>query len=544
MSGGVRVRCTLALFFLAIVACRPGVVGPASDGGGVAGPTDGGAVASDGGPSGTADGGAPSSYTDFPAAPVIDGTAPASSPSLFAGDGDGSGGPCLLEPEPGSLIPRNWLRPRFRLQPASGQNLFEIRLRVDNQASDLVVYTDRTTWTMPHEMWLGLTQHSAGRAIRMTVRGAVFDGTRLTSRPAVGADGDITIAPVTAAGQVVYWTTSNGTALKGFAMGEEIAREVLRPPQAGTHCVGCHTSTPDGRYAAFSASNDPRNGVPSNIGHRSVDGQASAPSYISTAAQALLARVPQHTPTYSKSHWSAGDRIVLTMLPVNDRWEVLWTDLEATSQQRGVGWGVLNRTGDSGHAASANFSHDGSRIVYVSSPNVVAGTFTQGQGDLYMIPFNNRQGGAATKLAGASDPTFNEYYPAFSPDDRLVAFNGVPNDQTAYNNAAAELFVVPSEGGTAVRLRANDPPACSGRSSPGVTNSWPKWSPAAVEEGGKTYYFLTFSSTRNEGGKPQIFATTVVVEGSEIQTYPALYLWNQPAEEANHTAAWDVFRIR
>ena len=37
--------------------------------------------------------------------------------------------------------------------------------------------------------------------------------------------------------------------------------------------------------------------------------------------------------------------------------------------------------------------------------------------------------------------------------------------------------------------------------------------------------------------------TAVVVEGGNITTYPALYLWNQPAAEANHTPAWDVFAI-
>jgi hypothetical protein len=35
----------------------------------------------------------------------------------------------------------------------------------------------------------------------------------------------------------------------------------------------------------------------------------------------------------------------------------------------------------------------------------------------------------------------------------------------------------------------------------------------------------------------------LVVENGAIKTYQALYLWNQPANESNHTAAWDVFKI-
>ena len=51
---------------------------------------------------------------DFPAAPIID-KAAASAPTLFGPAGSGAmDGPCLIEPQVGSLIPRNFLRPRFR----------------------------------------------------------------------------------------------------------------------------------------------------------------------------------------------------------------------------------------------------------------------------------------------------------------------------------------------------------------------------------------------------------------------------------------------
>ena len=41
------------------------------------------------------------------------------------------------------------------------------------------------------------------------------------------------------------------------------------------------------------------------------------------------------------------------------------------------------------------------------------------------VPFNDGRGGAAAPLAGAADPMFEEYYPAFSPDDQLVAYTRV-----------------------------------------------------------------------------------------------------------------------
>jgi hypothetical protein len=112
-----------------------------------------------------------------------------------------------------------------------------------------------------------------------------------------------------------------------------------------------------------------------------------------------------------------------------------------------------------------------------------------------------------------------------------------------YDAPKAEVFVLPAEGGTPQRIAANDPPACSGKASPGVTNSWPKWAPEAKTVNGKTYYWLIFSSKRGAGSNPQLYVTGVVAEGDTLTTYPALYLWNQPEAENNHTPAWDVFEI-
>jgi hypothetical protein len=146
-------------------------------------------------------------------------------------------------------------------------------------------------------------------------------------------------------------------------------------------------------------------------------------------------------------------------------------------------------------------------------------------------------------IPGASTTEFNEYYPTIAPDDELIAFNRVVSGTSSYNASSAEVFVIPAAGGSPVRIAANDPPACSGRTSPGVTNSWPKWAPSAQSSGGRTFYWMTFSSTRGPGGNPQLYVTPVVDEGGTLRTYPALYLWNQPPAENNHTPAWDDFDI-
>lgn len=485
-------------------------------------------------------------FDDFPVEPIIDGTAPPNAADLF-GDptsGSPSGGPCLVEPEVGTLFPNNWLRPRFSWVPTGTENLFELRLSTANEVNALRVYTTATTWTMPSAIWAGLATHIVDAPITVTVRGATFDGTTLTAGPELGSAGDIAIAPAQAPGAIVYWTTSGGTGLRGFRIGDETVRDIVRPADidASTRCVGCHSSTPDGAFVGISATNVDNNGDPAMLRLLSSDGSKQTPPFISAAAQTLMARQGQEQPVFSRQHWQAGDHTAVTMYQVNNRFEMIWTDLETASADQGVGWGVVPRNGDANMAAYASFGHLDDTLLYVSAPLVSSGVTTT-SGDLATVPFANRAGGTSSPIPGANTPMFNEYYPTFSPDDRFIAFNRVPDGQSSYNNGAAEVFAIPRAGGTPFRLRANDPPACSGRTSPGVTNSWPKWAPGASDANGKRYYWLTFSSTRGPGNNPQLYVTPIVDDGTTQTTYPALYLWNQPPAENNHTPAWDNFGI-
>lgn len=489
---------------------------------------------------------APTIYDDLPAAPILDpamGALPADIADQFGpvDSGAQAGGPCVLEPEAGSLFPANWLRLRVRLLPAAGQNVFEIRLSAANQRQVLRVYTSNPTYTVPAAIWQGLSAHTQDQPLHLTVRGARLVGGKLSGAPALGLSADVTIAPVPAPGTIVYWTTSSGTALKGFTVGDEKVQEVYRPAGVGTQCIGCHTSSPDGAFIGFSASATPTTGEPATIDLRSADARGQRPAFLSAAAAALLGRQYQQLPSFSRAHYSAGDRVMVSVLLSGARYEIIWTDLEAKAGDPGVGWGVLRRDGDAGSAAAASFSHDGQRVVYVSASAVGSGV-TSTDGDVRVIPYASRAGGASTPLQGASDPAWNEFYPAFAPDDQLVAFTRVKATQSSYNNPEAEVYVVPAAGGAATRLAANTPPACGGAKSPGVTNSWPKWSPEVGVVGGRRYYWLTFSSTRNNG-VPQLFLAPVIVEGGALRSAPALYLWNQNPTESNHTPAWDVFKL-
>jgi hypothetical protein len=84
----------------------------------------------------------PSACTDFPKDPILDGNVPSNPGSQFSGSPSGSG-PCVTEPEDGSLFPYNWTRPRIKWTGTSG--LVQITVHTDIEANDLVVYTSKTS---------------------------------------------------------------------------------------------------------------------------------------------------------------------------------------------------------------------------------------------------------------------------------------------------------------------------------------------------------------------------------------------------------------
>jgi hypothetical protein len=138
-----------------------------------------------------------------------------------------------------------------------------------------------------------------------------------------------------------------------------------------------------------------------------------------------------------------------------------------------------------------------------------------------------------------------------SPEDTLLAFNRSAPVAAgdSYDEPSAEVYIVPASGGTPVRLEGNDPPACTGKTSPGLTNAWPRWAPSVEVAGGKRYYWVVFSSKRRDPGHPQLYVSGVVTTANGgVETieraYPALYVTSQIADEANHTPAWDVFKVK
>jgi hypothetical protein len=205
---------------------------------------------------------------------VVIGTgATSGAPGLFGASGSGSsGGPCLIEPQDGTLFPNGgtdgtgWLQPRVEFAPTStSQSLFEIRFHSDVEANDLVVYTTNTFWPLDLKSWINLSTNLVGPAITVTVRATSPTGGAVT----IGTPASFTISSLEAQGALIYWTTANhdnsatSTSLNGFHVGDTGSTTVLTSGQVtqtvvaspvdggnttdqpvGVFCIGCHTSTP------------------------------------------------------------------------------------------------------------------------------------------------------------------------------------------------------------------------------------------------------------------------------------------------------------
>jgi hypothetical protein len=398
-------------------------------------------------------------------------------------------------------------------------------------------------------------------------------------------------------------------------------------------CTGCHTVLPDGQSLVFT------DDWPWSKGAAVVTGSSpgAIPSYLGTGAQAVMKMPWWGSQSASPGHFTPGDRVLITSygttfksgtvrtkpwqpLPsynstnpnLDDKikWHSLaWIDLESSSTinvavtdtpdygqnlttremqgtaAMGTAYGLI-ATGDTGVSdVSPAMSHDGTQIAYVATDFSPDGhpDYTATKAAIRIVPYNARAGGTSQPLAGASDSAHLDYCPSYSADDKLIAFVQAPAPSASspdgpYYNRFGQVMIVPAAGGSPVRLAANDPNACAGDNvATGIVNSWPRWSPDAVSAGGKTYYFIAFTSARKYADEfamqfqlpynaqstfaglnnsSQLWLAAVVVDSATgtITTYPAYYIWNQNrapgssgagagVQSTNLMPAWEAMQL-
>ncbi|MCH2108005.1 MAG: hypothetical protein MK135_01660, partial [Polyangiaceae bacterium] len=384
----------------------------------------GGLGDSQGGINGSFGGGVVNGATaaDWPgaASPDYAPDAPAGIEGLFAGVSAGAG--CVTEPQDGTILPRNWLRPRFKMSgTVAGYMVVLSSSAMDN---DLVGYGGPSGYKLKAEYWAGIASRAVSQPVQVTATIRATDGVNFSE-----AVSNFFIAPSDAGGALVYWASQQSqdnvaaSWLEGFTVGEESAAVVLTPTdvqegdiyeetgaikanaatdwrdasgaEAGKpSCIGCHTSTPDGAAVAF---NDgwPWAGLTASIQAETKGARATGV----TEAGARLLKTPFiGTIAFSQAHWAEGNRkAISTFTPwmngpyeggrsISDAADLIWIDLEAPGDgvlctdpngaitgQQGSGWDYISRDGDPGAAVNPVWSNSGSLIAYASAQRVAGG---------------------------------------------------------------------------------------------------------------------------------------------------------------------------
>lgn len=470
---------------------------------------------------------------------------PANVEDLFTGTVVAGRAPEALYPNDGVLVPPNLGRLEFHFRPGADNDLFEVAFV--NAVTDVRIYTRCTTpvadgcvW-LPHPtFWRWIAETNRGTApLAWHIRGTDDNGTGVGSSGQMNLEFSIDDID----GGIYYWTTSQGTAIMRFDFGSETQTEAERfvgTEMTGGTCVGCHALSRDGTKMVTAT-----------------DG--------STGANVLLLDVATKTPKvpYDSTPQSAFS----AWAPDGSRYVGVYGGSGALSYDLNV------LDGDNGslietiavggtNASPANhpdWSPDGERIAYVRVANRTGSSLAQSvyRGQIEVV----ERSGTTWSAPQVIVPTVtgqNHYYPTFSPDGALLAFDQSTcpggTDGSAcdsYEDPSARLQIVAaSPGSVAVDMTRANAPGITDGATTALTNSFPKWSPFVFRrtaQPGSRLEWITFSSTRRYGlRQPAPGSTLIWMSGVDPDqallgtdpSSPAFVLPFQDKETSNHTAQW------
>jgi hypothetical protein len=225
-------------------------------------------------------------------------------------------------------------------------------------------------------------------------------------------------------------------------------------------CMGCHTTSSDGRYLALITQNtgampeewssaltiaavlraDDHEVVRTYLGGITVSFHPSEPDLL------LYSRFGYQRGTLGRTSSMRGDIYV--------------SDLKAGREWALPGASELDRC-----EAFPSWTPDGQDILFTRAPpgRPCSGHF--GVYEIAQVPWNQGEGGKAETLLGASSDMGANVQPRVSPDGRWVVF--FRSREGFHQRADADLWVLPTQGGDARRLSV----------STDALESWPVFSP-------------------------------------------------------------------
>jgi hypothetical protein len=434
--------------------------------------------------------------------------------------------PTLLYPPDGILLPPNTnvIEVHF-LDGANGgtaNNLFEISFT--NSVTDVHVFTTCSNSTDPaagmavtnvapatatspgcifqlsQAEWDYIARTNADRGpVTVSVRAVGCNGTNVYSAPTTR---QISFARDDLVGALYYWSSitystasgnfSGGIFRYDFGVRGQSATKILTPDVQGNgNCIGCHTISRDGRKMVFDYDDN--------------DGDDEYGD-VDTGVFDIVRGSPQPSPLPSNHTGSSS-----TFEPGFHTWNrettaFILSDGNNTNAGKfgliGVNSVPLTMTQlDSARGTTPDWSPDDKTVLYAVPPANSGTYFLQSNSDLWFTqasikeaPWNstNNQLGTPNVLL-QSTGTKNFYYPTYSPEGSIIAFDFAPSGPNFHNPLArVQLIAAGQASPTPDDLaKLND--------SGFLTNSWPRFCPFVQTYQGAPLVWVTFSSTRTYG---------------------------------------------
>ncbi len=451
---------------------------------------------------------------------VIGPGAPPDAPTKFGGADDPSRAPTLVYPNDGTMVPPNLNVLEFHFMPGAGNSLFELSFQ--GTTVDLKVYLVCTTlgagcvYSPDQATWDALVSGEKGQnAVTYKMRGV--DGAN-PGTVGTSAQRAIQFAAEDMTGGLYYWNAGAGSIKRyDFGLPGQTAENYMDAPMAGAStCVGCHVMSRKGDK--MSAGMD----IPAPSPYKVFDVATRATIF---SQGSMFGGGGANFFTFSPDSMQMMDSNGVT---------ITWRDANS-------GAAIMDPLVSSG--AMPDWSPDGMHLVY-SKPQTAPPCFPMFCGQpgvdaasLMTISYDGATWSTESPLVMFAGK--NNYYPSYSPDGAWVMFNQSPGNMNSYDSPDAQVWVVPSSGGTPIQL---------GIASTGG-DSWPKWAQIVQMNQGKSLMWFTFSSRRAYGLRTAAGATAQIwmaafdpskgMAGMDA-SYPAFWLPFQDITTGNHIAQWTL----
>jgi hypothetical protein len=439
--------------------------------------------------------------------------------------------PAISYPLDGVTVPRNLDGLAFTWSMPDGSDVSRIRLQ--SEITDIRVYVNGNDWVSESDLWAIIAAANTEGSVEVTVESAHWNGADLTDVQR-GPSMDLTVNRLDARGSVLYWVARAGEAPVEGEEPPEPAGDIMRIPfgqttaeffwtteDAGGQCTGCHTLAESSNRMV--------------VTYQGVNGNFAIIDITDPDNPELLTEPDESR----RATFHAASPDGQYLLGVAEGKAKLFNMADGSH--------IMTLEGGEYNLSHPDWSPDGEHVLLVRTTGTYMSDMNFEGGEIVQLRFNSdRTFGEPEVLVSQSD-TYNNYYPAYSPDGQWIAFNravrteisspdgSVFESSTSYANPSAELWLMRRDGTDKVRLDA-----ANGEGN--LQNSFPRWGPLPDDD----VLWLAFSTKRTyevnpNSGIPQIWVSAIdpsqVEKGNDPSSTP-FWLPGQDSQSDNHLAIW------